>query len=177
MQSALRSLSTLTLAIVAVFAGHQTTGAQSDLPPSLFIEAYPEKQSVAPGDELQLHTSTSASEYSIEIARLGAERKIVYQKSKIPGGGSHPIPENASSHGCNWPIGFRLTIPNDWKSGYYLATLRVVDSGGKYVGRNRRTAEVDAFFCGAAVGAWQALQDTTATFHEHLQRVHQLGRR
>jgi hypothetical protein len=125
-------------------AGQAT--AQTDLPNTLFIESYPDKQSVAPGDELQLHTSTTASEYSIEIARLGAERKVVYQKTKISGGGSHSIPENASSHGCNWPIGFRLTIPSDWKTGYYVATLRVSDSGGKYVGRNRRTSEVDTFF-------------------------------
>ena len=120
--------------------------AQPDLPPSLSIEGYPDRQSLAPGEELALHTSTTAAEYGIEIVRLGAERKVVFQKSKIPGGGFHPIPENASSLGCSWPISFRMSIPNDWPTGYYQVTLRVVDTGGKYVVRNRRTAESDSFF-------------------------------
>ena len=128
----------LTLAVPAL--------AQPDLPPSLSFEGYPDRQSLAPGEELALHTSTTAAEYGIEIVRLGAERKVVFQKSKIPGGGFHPIPENASSHGCNWPISFRMSIPNDWPTGYYQITFRVADTGGKYVVRNRRNAESDSFF-------------------------------
>ena len=119
---------------------------QSDQPPGLSIEGYPDKQSLAPGDELQLHTSTTAIEYSLEIARLGAERKVVFQATKIPGGGFHPIPENASSHGCNWPVSFRTPIPSDWPTGYYQVTLRIADTGGKFVVRNRRTAESETFF-------------------------------
>ena len=129
------------LSIVEVLAS-----AQSDLPPSLSIEGYPDRQSLAPGEEFALHTSTTAAEYGIEIARLGAERKVVFQKSKISGGGFHPIPESASSHGCNWPISFRMPIPTDWPAGYYQVTFRVADSGGKFVVRNRRTAEADTFF-------------------------------
>ncbi len=136
----------LSTALSICFAAAETALAQIEQPIALFIEAYPNKQSVAPGEELQLHTSTTANEYSIEIARLGADRKVVFQKSKIPGGGMHSIPENASSHGCNWPVSFRLPIPADWSSGYYQATLRVSDNGGKFVGRSRRTAESDMFF-------------------------------
>ena len=134
------------LAIGIIFTLAVPALAQPELPPSLSIEGYPDRQSLAPGEELALHTSTTAAEYGIEIVRLGAERKVVFQKSKIPGGGFHSIPENASSHGCNWPISFRMSIPNDWPTGYYQVTLRVVDTGGKYVVRNRRTAESDSFF-------------------------------
>ncbi len=136
----------LFLTVGAFFTCESTALSQHELPPGLSIEVYPEKQSVAPGDELQLHTSTTANEYSLEIARLGSERRVVFQKAKIPGGGSHPIPESASSHGCNWPISFRMPIPADWPTGYYQATLRITDSGGKYVARSRRTAESDTFF-------------------------------
>ncbi len=134
--------------LVLLFAllAMQSTSAQTDATHSLFIEGYPDKQSVAPGEELQLHTSTTATEYSIEIARWGADRKVVFQKEKIPGGGTHPVPENASANGCNWPVSFRLTVPTDWPTGYYQATLRVNDRGGKFVERNRRTAEGDLFF-------------------------------
>jgi hypothetical protein len=37
-------------------------------------------------------------------------------------------------------------VPEAWRSGYYNVRLRAADNGGKYVGRNRRTAEVDLFF-------------------------------
>ena len=137
----------LTILIVGVFLTTSSTAhSQSDLPPGLSIEGYPDKQSLAPGDELQLHTSTTANEYSIEIARLGAVRRVVFQATKIPGGGFHPIPENASSHGCNWPVSFRTPIPSDWPTGYYQVTFRVADAGGKFVVRNRRTAESETFF-------------------------------
>lgn len=120
--------------------------AQVEVPLGLSIEGYPDSQSLAPGDEFALHTSTTAGEYSLEIARLGAERTVVFQKTKIPGGGYHTIPENASSQGCNWPVSFRMPVPAVWPSGYYQVTLRVADSGGKFVARNKRTAEADTFF-------------------------------
>ena len=123
-----------------------SVNAQSDLPPSLFIEAYPENISVVAGDELMFHTSTTAATYSLEIARVGAKRELVFQKSGIPGGGVHPIPENASSSGCGWPVSFQMQVPSEWKSGYYSATFKVSDGGGKFVGRNRRTSEMESFF-------------------------------
>ena len=121
-------------------------GAASELPAGLFIEAYPDRLSVVAGDQLAFHTSTSAAEYSIEIARIGANREVVLQKKGIAGGGDHPIPETASSTGCGWPVSFTMTVPAEWRSGYYTATFRVADRGGLYVGRNRRTAEVESFF-------------------------------
>lgn len=72
--------------------------AQSDLPPSLFIEAYPDRISVVAGSELAFHTSTTAAEYSLEIARIGAKREVVFQKAGIPGSGAHVIPEHASAN-------------------------------------------------------------------------------
>ena len=120
--------------------------AQSDIPPGLSIEGYPDHESVAPGEELALHTSTTAGEYSVEIARLGAERKVVFQQAKIPGGGFHAIPEHASANGCGWPITFKMPVPADWASGYYQVVFRVTDGGGRFVVRNRRVAEADAFF-------------------------------
>ncbi len=103
------------------------------------------KLSLVAGDTLTLHTSTSAAQYSVEIARLGAERTVVYQKSDVPGGGLHPIPEHASAKGCDWPVSFELPVPAEWESGYYSIVLKVADNGGRFVGRNRRTAETETF--------------------------------
>lgn len=120
--------------------------AQSEIPPSLFIEAYPDRISVVAGDELAFHTSTTAAEYSVEIARVGAKREVVFQKAGIPGGGTHPIPEHASANGCNWPVSIQMPVPTEWKSGYYSAVFRATDGGGKFVARNQRTSEVESFF-------------------------------
>jgi hypothetical protein len=113
--------------------------------PSLFVEGYASQVSYQAGDQVAIHVSTSASVYSIEIARLGAERKVVLSKSGIVGA-EHPVPENASSHGCGWPVSFTFPLPEDWSSGYYHVTLRASDGGGTYVQRNRRTAEGGCYF-------------------------------
>ena len=39
-----------------------------------------------------------------------------------------------------------MVIPTDWKSGYYEVSLRVEDGGGKFIHRNRRTAEGSCHF-------------------------------
>jgi hypothetical protein len=114
-------------------------------PRSLFVEGYAGKVSYAPEEEVTLHVSTTAASYSVEIARVGAKREVVMTKSGIRGG-PHPVPEDASSHGCAWPASFTFNVPPDWKSGYYQVILRVSDNGGRYVQRNRRTAEGECFF-------------------------------
>lgn len=112
---------------------------------SLYIDGYTHQLSYAPGEEIEFRVSTSAAHYSLEIARLGATREVVFSQAELPGA-AHPIPENASSHGCGWPTSFTLTVPETWQSGYYEGTLRATDSGGTYVYRNRRTTESTLFF-------------------------------
>ncbi len=119
--------------------------AQQVGPRALFIEGYTNQVSYQPGEEIAFHISTSAAKFSMEIARLAAEREVIWQKSGLPGQ-EHPVPENASSHGCGWPASFVLKVPADWKSGYYDATLRVEDGGGQFIHRNRRTAVGSLFF-------------------------------
>lgn len=132
----------LALALALVPAG---AGAGDDTPPPLTIEGYTDRLSYRPGESVAFHVSTTAARFSMEVARLGAETKVVLARTDLPGG-SHPIPEDASTHGCRWPVAHRLEVPADWKSGYYNVRLRVSDAGGKYSGRSRRTAEVDLFF-------------------------------
>ena len=76
----------------------------------------------------------------MEIVRLGAEPQVVFERNDLPGS-VHPVPADASSHGCDWPVSFRCRVEADWPSGYYEGRLRVVDSGGEFIRRNRRTAE------------------------------------
>jgi len=127
--------------VTALFAPH----ARAESAPPLFIEGYAGQLSVAPGEDVTFHVSTGVSRFEAEITRLGATDESVWTRKDIPGQ-AHAIPENASSHGCQWPESFRVTIPAEWKSGYYHVTLRAVDGGGKFVHRGRRTAEASCFF-------------------------------
>ena len=116
-----------------------------DEPRPLFVEGYAGRVSYALGEELTLHTSTSASVFSVEVTRLGAKAEKVWSRSDLPGR-EYPVPENASSHGCKWPSAVALKIPPEWRSGYYQVTLRARDNGGKFVQRNTRMAEGACFF-------------------------------
>ena len=46
----------------------------------LYIEGYTHQLSYLPGDQIEFHISTSASQYSLEIARVGADYEVVWQE-------------------------------------------------------------------------------------------------
>src|SRR5688500_5236591 len=73
--------------------------ATAEEPRPLFVEGYAGQVSYAPGEELSLHVSTSAAVFSVEVARLGAKTESVWSRAEIKGR-EHPVPEDASSHGC-----------------------------------------------------------------------------
>src|SRR4051795_11538777 len=111
MQS-LRSIAAI-LAVLHVIA---IGSAQTLEPRPLFVEGYTSQLSYAPGDEVALCVSTTAPKYNVEISRVGANREVVLTKKDVEGK-EHPVPENCSSHGCNWPVSAKFKIPADWKSG------------------------------------------------------------
>ena len=88
----------------------------------LKIEGYPDQLSVEPGDEIGFHVSANVKTYSMTIVRVGSAREIVWSRDGLPGN-LYPVPEDASSHGCHWPVALSLTVPADWKSGYYHVTM------------------------------------------------------
>lgn len=96
------------------------------------VEGYPDQRSYQAGDVIRFHVSTTAPRINVEIARLGPERTVVWKKQGLPGA-LHPIPEDASSHGCRWPVSFTLPVPPEWPSGYYTARLEAVPPDSKPV--------------------------------------------
>lgn len=129
-----------TLALILVFSSLRAAD-----PAPLFIEGYASLRSVAQGEEIPVHVSTTAAKYEIEVARLGAQREVRWKKSDVPGA-AHPVPEDASANGCRWPESVRVPVGADWKSGYYEVVLRAADNGGKWTHRGARTAESKAWF-------------------------------
>jgi hypothetical protein len=133
------------LAWLACFFLANQAPAGDDTPPPLTIEGYTDRVSYRAGETVEFHVSTTAPRYALEVSRLGAQAEVVLTQANIAGA-SYPIPEDASTHGCRWPVSHKVAVPGEWRSGYYNVRLKVADNGGKYVGRSRRTAEVDLFF-------------------------------
>lgn len=115
-------------------------------PAALYVEGYAGAVSVAQGQPVGLHVSVGAAAvFDVEVARLGAERVVVWGQKNVPGA-EQPVPEDASANGCGWPETLKVPVGADWRPGYYEVTLKAADAGGKWTGRGRRTAESTAFF-------------------------------
>ena len=154
----------------ALLLGLASRKAGADDAEPLFIEGYAGQQSVVPGEDVTFHVSTGAAKFDVEIVRLGAENQSVWVQKGIAGQ-SHAVPENASSHGCQWPESFRVTVPAEWRSGYYQVSLYAADGGGRFTQRGRRTAESSCFFVVRSATPGQQtkilLQLTTNTYNAY----------
>lgn len=87
------------------------------------VEGYPARLSALPGEEVGLHCSCRAATFSVEVARVGAEREVVWRRDGVPGA-ELPVPADADAEGCGWPETLRLPIGPGWRSGYYEIALR-----------------------------------------------------
>jgi hypothetical protein len=89
----------------------------------LAVEGYSRRQSYLAGEEVAFCCSARTATFSAEIARIGATRDVVWRRDAIAGR-EQAVPENAATHGCGWDTTFTLTVPAEWRSGFYEATLR-----------------------------------------------------
>jgi hypothetical protein len=98
------------------------------------VEAYPGRLSYQAGDELTLHVSCETPTFDVEIHRWGAELEAVW--SAIGQAGvHHATPTDADARGCGWPMTITMTVPDTWRSGFYLVTLRAAAAApGRAVG-------------------------------------------
>lgn len=101
------------------------------------VTGYCWPQSIAPGARVAIHLSSAGGRpVSVEIARVGAERTVVW--SGTVEADDHPTPRDASANGCDWPVAGTVTAGDDWTSGYYEVLL-TIDVNGK-------TRQSHAFF-------------------------------
>ena len=156
-------------AATAAGLGLRAGGSPAADDESLFIAGYPNPMSCEPGQQVALHVSTNAKTFSLEIAREGAEREIVWTKEDLPGaeypaGEGSGRPGEAAMNGCAWPAALKLTIPESWRSGYYSVTMRGTSG-------TRRTQPVETFFVvRSAVPGGKAkilLELATNTYHAY----------
>src|SRR6476646_1836996 len=91
------------------------------------VEAYCGELSYAPGESMTLHVSSSVYLYDVSIYRWGVEHELVWSDRDIPGV-EQPLPEDADSNGCGWPVALTVPVDETWRSGFYLVTLTAHDA-------------------------------------------------
>lgn len=141
------------------------------------VEGYTSTASVAPGDTLELHVATTpARSYRVEIFRIGwygsAGGGLVGCIPACDGsvaGASRRLPrpdDRTGEANASWPVTDRITVGPDWRSGFYVAKLVLVD--GPEAGRGARvpfvvraaaTARPSRVLVVEPVNTWQAYND------------------
>jgi hypothetical protein len=89
---------------------------------SLAVEGYAGEQSVRAGEAVTFHCSSRAATFSVEVARIGATREVVWRKAGIAGR-EQPVPAEAYATGCAWAETFAVPTERDWRSGFYEVTF------------------------------------------------------
>ena len=139
----------------------------------LEIWGYTDRLSYAPGDEIKLHVNTTASEYAIEIFRDGGKLQSVFKKEGIPGT-YHPTPIDHHEHGCGWPVGERIRIPSEWRSGGYVVILSArkgderIEQDAFFLLRSARPGLETKILFMPAVPTWLAYNDWGGGSHYRL---------
>jgi hypothetical protein len=95
------------------------------------IWGFTDSLSYAPGETVNFHISCKTPLYSMEIARIGATREVVWSQAELKGK-YYDIPANAHEAGCDWPVGYTIEIPANWRSGYYQVMFYTDDSEDRW---------------------------------------------
>ncbi|MCS7465235.1 hypothetical protein NZK35_00945 [Stieleria sp. ICT_E10.1] len=110
--------------LVTIIVGlRDQSNAEQQPPAEPYVFGYTDQLSYVPGDSVAFHLSSSRPTVDLTISRAGAQSEQVYREVGVVCA-AHPIPDRASSDGCNWPVAWTLTIPSDWKSGYYEVAMK-----------------------------------------------------
>ncbi|QDV44082.1 N,N-dimethylformamidase beta subunit [Stieleria neptunia] len=95
-------------------------------PAEPYVFGYTDQLSYVAGESVAFHLSSSQPRVDLTITRVGAQREQVHREVGVACA-AHPIPDRASSDGCNWPTAWTLTVPDDWKTGYYEVAMKSGD--------------------------------------------------
>jgi hypothetical protein len=83
---------------------------------------YPSRMSVRQGEPLSFHISNSRSYYAVAVYREGAHRELVTTFDGLHGR-LQPVPELGYQDGFGWEPTVTFTVPDDWRSGIYIAAF------------------------------------------------------
>ena len=83
----------------------------------MVVEEYPTRRSVRPGEEVPLCCAGRGTA-TVEVARLGADREVVWRRDGVAFD-EQPLSDEPAQHGCGWaptltvPVGTTVTWVNN----------------------------------------------------------------
>jgi hypothetical protein len=129
------------------------------------VSGYCWPQSVAGGGTVALHLSSPGGRaLSVEIARVGMDRSVVFREDAVPAE-NHATPLDAATNGCEWPAALVLDVDPAWRSGYYEVLLttelegKVRQSHAFFVVRPGERASNASILLALATNTWHAYND------------------
>ncbi len=123
---------------VVALTGTMPFEALAQEPKRPAIEGYTDQLSYELGDEVKLHVSCTGGTFNYQVTRLGGVNQDFVGDMDV-NAKPHPIPKDASSHGCKWPVATSFKIGADWPSGYYHVLLTAL-------GPDKQVSRASAFF-------------------------------
>jgi hypothetical protein len=93
------------------------------------IWAYTPRFAYRAGETVELHVSSTASSFRLEVVRDGAEEKPVLTLER-KGARWEDTPDQCSVDGCGWQPTLSFVIDKDWPSGGYRLTLTAEGGDG-----------------------------------------------
>ncbi|MEM7074867.1 MAG: N,N-dimethylformamidase beta subunit family domain-containing protein [Pseudomonadota bacterium] len=127
----------------------------------LEIWGYTDRFSYCPGDRVALRVHTTGARWSLEVGRDGVQYEPLLKVEALPGQ-TQDTPFDCSIVGCGWPAGYEFVVPDDWRPGGYLITLRAqrgdecVEEHHLIVVRRARQAPRAPYVLVCATGTWVA---------------------
>jgi N,N-dimethylformamidase beta subunit-like, C-terminal len=91
------------------------------------VEGYATPTSVLPGQIVHLCCSATVPEVTIEIARVGMHRTVVWRRERVPVA-RYAVPDDAAADGARWPTTVSVPVEPAWRSGYYEVVLHAPDA-------------------------------------------------
>jgi hypothetical protein len=85
------------------------------------LACYTDRLSVAAGEQFAIHASNDGGACRLQIARVGAGRRVVLDRPLDVA--AHVVPQRADRDGCGWPAAVTLRAEVEWPSGYYDIVL------------------------------------------------------
>jgi hypothetical protein len=129
------------------------------------VAGYCWPQSAAGGNTVALHLSSpGARPVAVEVARVGAQRTVVFSDGAVPAD-FHPVPLDAATNGCNWPAALAIDVDREWRSGYYEVVLDAEIDGKPrrsyafFVVRPHAGAPTAPALLALATNTWHAYND------------------
>ncbi len=140
-------------------------------PEYLEVWCYTDKLSYLPGEEVQFHISTTASQFSIELIRDGHIPLSIHKAAGLTGEMA-ALPDDFHTMGCNWPVAFRWALPADLLTGFYLVISRAENERGEvreqehgFFVKPARGGHKSDILLVAATSTWHAYNDWGGSNH------------